>query len=42
MECSDAMMRRDNEKNVLLGPRLTKLPNNECIHQKGPYSGVKM
>ena len=32
MECSDAVMKKDDEKNAPLGPRLMELPNNECIH----------
>ena len=40
-KCNDAMIGKNNEKDVPLGPRLMKLPNNECIHQKGPYPGVE-
>ena len=32
MKCYDAMIGKYNEKNVPLGPRLMKLPNNECIY----------
>ena len=32
MKCNDAMIGKDNEKDVPLGPRLMKLLNNACIH----------
>ena len=31
-KCNDAMIGKDNEKDVPLGPRLMKLLNNACIH----------
>ena len=34
------MIGKYNKKSVPLGPRLMKLPNNECV-LKGPYPGVK-
>ena len=32
MNCNDAMIGKDNEKNAPLGLRLMKLLNNACIH----------
>ena len=36
MKCNDAMIGKDNEKDVPLGPRLMKLLNNACIHWRAP------
>ena len=31
-KCKSAVIGKDNEKNMPLGPRLMKLPNNAYIH----------
>ena len=41
MECSDVVMRKDNEKSAPLGPRLNETLK-QCMHTlKGPYPCVK-